>query len=662
MKNLQTEVLVIGGGATGTGILRDLAMQGIRSILIEKGGLTHGTTGRYHGLLHSGARYAVKDPPAAQECITENRILKRIMPECIEDTGGYFVITPFDDPDYGDKFLAGCKRAGIPVEEVPVGSMLRQEPYLNPRILRCFRVPDGSADSFLATDMNASSARQYGAQILSYNILEKFLIANNQIRGAVCRSLIDNEESTIEADFIINATGAWAGQIAKLAGLSVRVIPGKGSMLAINHRIVNTVINRCKPPSDGDILVPAHTVAVMGTTDVPVKDPDHFAIEPWEVHLMLEEGDKIIPGFSQMRILRAWAGVRPLYQEKGVSDTRDISRAFVLLDHETRDGLFGLITITCGKWTTYRKMAESAVDLVCLKLNIKRNCRTHLEPLPDPRTKRSFTSRPGSPYRSRLAEVEENRLQGSLICECELTTEDEITHSILENSAKSIDDIRRETRMGMGPCQGGFCTYRAAGLLHKLRPVSVDSTNLALRDFLDERWKGLLPILWGQQLRQERLDQLIYLSILNADHLGGSQSGPLSPDPYLAPRKNAAYQNTGGGESGLTMTRGNPDFPLPQQDPTQLPSSHLDVIVVGAGLSGLFSAYLLAQSGKRVRLITKGWGSLYFQTGCIDILGYEPFQPYQLIESPKKAIENSYSNKTGPPIQSIPHFRLGTCD
>ena len=63
------------------------------------------------------------------------------------------------------------------------------------------------------------------------------------------------------------------------------MVPGKGTMLALNHRVVNTIINRCKPPSDGDILVPAHTVAVMGTTDIQVADPDRYSIEPWEIRL-----------------------------------------------------------------------------------------------------------------------------------------------------------------------------------------------------------------------------------------------------------------------------------------------------------------------------------------------------------------------------------------
>lgn len=97
MRTLTTDVLVIGGGATGAGVLRDLALRGIRCALVEKGDLTHGTTGRYHGLLHSGARYVVKDPQSAEECARENEILRKIIPHCIEETGGLFVVIPADD-------------------------------------------------------------------------------------------------------------------------------------------------------------------------------------------------------------------------------------------------------------------------------------------------------------------------------------------------------------------------------------------------------------------------------------------------------------------------------------------------------------------------------------------------------------------------------------
>ncbi len=532
MRKIETEVLVIGGGATGTGVIRDLAMRGFRCILVEKRDLSHGTTGRYHGLLHSGGRYAVKDPKAATECIEENIILRKIMPHCIEDTGGFFVSTPWDDPEFGDRFLQGCQDTHVPCEEITITQMLREEPLLNPQISRCFRVPDGAADSFLATQCVAASAREHGAQILNYYEVKRLLRVKNRITGIVCHDLVKDEDVQISADIVINAAGAWVGKIAGMASIEVTIMPGKGVMVAANHRIVNTVVNRCKMPADGDIIVPVHTVSIIGTTDVRVPDPEHFAIEPWEVQLMLEEGDKLVPGFKDMRMLRAWGGVRPLYQETKVVDTRDVTRAYTLLDHETRDGVAGFITMTGGKWTTFRQMAEVTVNRVCEKLNTERPCRTHLESVPALFGSDNHTANGYHYLGARLHSVESEKAYGNLICECELVTLDDVKHSITEGEAKTIDDIRRDIRVGMGPCQGGFCTYRVAGVWHDMRRADVKEVNVALRDFLQERWKGLMPVLWGRQLKQERLDELIYLYNLNADHLPGERGSRLGPAMY----------------------------------------------------------------------------------------------------------------------------------
>lgn len=98
MKRLETDVVVIGGGSTGLGVVRDAAMRGYRAVLVERVDLGQGTTGRFHGLLHSGGRYVVSDPRSATECAEENAILRRIQASAVEDTGGFFVTLPGDDP------------------------------------------------------------------------------------------------------------------------------------------------------------------------------------------------------------------------------------------------------------------------------------------------------------------------------------------------------------------------------------------------------------------------------------------------------------------------------------------------------------------------------------------------------------------------------------
>lgn len=523
MQQIQTEALVIGGGATGLGVLRDLAMRGIRAILVEKGDLTHGTSGRYHGLLHSGGRYVVKDPQSATECAEENVILRRIMPQYLEDTKGFFVVTPWDDPDYGDVFLKGCRDTGVPVREISVGEALRREPALNPKITRVFEVQDGAADSFFSAYGVANSAKQHGAQVLNYHHVIDLLREGDRINGAVAENLRTGEHVRIEAAYTLNAAGAWAGKIAALGDVEVNVVPGKGTMIAMNHRMVNTVINRCKMPDDGDILVPIHTVAVIGTTDMHVPDPDVFDIQREEVIFLMEEGEKLVPGFTDYRALRAWAGVRPLYKDKITTSDRDISRAYKLLDHKERDGVDGFISIVGGKWTTYRLMAEDMVNMVAAKLGNTKPCRTHQEVIPDPEGNKLYW------LGHNLAHVEAHDSYGELICECELITRRQVIDTI-KNGAANIDDIRRETRLGMGPCQGGFCTYRAAALWDEVQqgepmtdktgqPLAPIVNGALLRHFLQERWKGLTSVMWGDQLRQARLDQLIYLDTLAIDLL-----------------------------------------------------------------------------------------------------------------------------------------------
>ncbi len=168
MRRIETRAIVIGGGATGAGTLRDLSLRGVPAVLIEKSDIASGTTGRNHGLLHSGTRYAVNDLESARECIRENKILKKIARHCIEDTGGLFVTLPEDDPSYHGKLIEHCKYAGIRCEEISVQEALRIEPNLNPGILAALRVPDGTIDPFRLTSANILDAQERGATVLTH--------------------------------------------------------------------------------------------------------------------------------------------------------------------------------------------------------------------------------------------------------------------------------------------------------------------------------------------------------------------------------------------------------------------------------------------------------------------------------------------------------------
>ncbi|WP_303929039.1 FAD-dependent oxidoreductase, partial [Desulfovibrio piger] len=165
----ETTVIIIGGGATGIGILRDLSMRGVPALLLEQGGLAHGTSSRFHGLLHSGARYAVSDSESARECIEENMILRRIGRQCVEETEGFFVRTKLDDPAFEPRWVEACARAGITAERIDVAEARRLEPSLAPNICSVYRVPDSCVDGFRLVGENALCARRYGGDILTYH-------------------------------------------------------------------------------------------------------------------------------------------------------------------------------------------------------------------------------------------------------------------------------------------------------------------------------------------------------------------------------------------------------------------------------------------------------------------------------------------------------------
>jgi glycerol-3-phosphate dehydrogenase len=536
----QTDVVVIGGGCTGTGIARDLVLRGMRVILVEQADLAHGATGHFHGLLHSGGRYVVSDPISARECIAENRILRHIAPACIEETGGYFVVTGSDDPAYEERFLAGCQTAGIAVEEVSPSEAQRQEPYLTSRLHRVFVVPDGAIDGFDLVRANARAVTEGGGEVWTHRKVTAILTESGRVCGVCVRDVFSDEENEIRCEYVVNAGGAWAGQIAGLAGIHLDMILSKGSMIIINHRWTNRVLNRCHYPSDGDILVPAKQVCILGTTAITVSDPDRICVEPHEVAELLDAGNILIESLSSARLSRAYAGIRPLYQERKIAhadSTRDVSRGYFVIDHESRDGVANLISVVGGKLTTYRRMAEEAVDLICQKAGLVCSCRTAEVPLPgsegwaDARkvaeeyglpvyTAQRLVQRHGPNVHSVLAEVKATPQYKSHICICEPVIEAEIRYCVRQQWVRTLNDLRKRTRLGTGPCQGTGCTLKAAVILADALGQDLNYARRQVDEFLQERWMGRRPVLGGVQLAQEELLRAYYQC------LGGFGSAP----------------------------------------------------------------------------------------------------------------------------------------
>lgn len=520
MDNREFDVIIIGGGITGAGTARDCAMRGLKVLLVERMDIATGATGRNHGLLHSGARYAVTDRESAGECIKENMILRKIARHCIEETDGFFITLPEDDLEYQATFIQACKDAGIRAEAIDPEEARRIEPSVNPSITGAVRVPDGSVDPFRLCSANILDAKLHGAKVIVYSEVTRIIIEGRTVKGIEARDSKTGQKSEYYAPITVNAGGIWGHGIAQMAGVSIGMYPSKGSLLIFDHRVNTVVLNRCRKPANADILVPGDTVSVLGTTStkIPFEECDNVRVTPDEVDLLLSEGEKLAPSLAQTRILRAYAGVRPLVASDDDPTGRSISRGIVLLDHGTRDGLEGLVSITGGKLMTYRLMGEWTADLVCKKLGHAGVCHTADTPLPgsEPCDKEEIKSRKlfvkaEAGRHGRLASriPHGSKVQDSLVCECENVTVGEIEYAVENLDVHNLTDLRRRTRFGMGVCQGELCGCRAAGLLDKAHKCS-DETMSDLKGFIEERWKGIYPVNWGAAIRENEYTQWVY--------------------------------------------------------------------------------------------------------------------------------------------------------
>lgn len=554
-------ILIIGGGATGTGLARDLALRGMEAILVEREDLASGTTGKNHGILHSGARYVVADPPSATECAQENPIISRIARHIVEDFGGYYILTEEDDPLYRDEFVSACRRTGVRITEVAPQKLLEKEPYLTPRIKRSYRIQDKAIDMFRLCVLNAYDASFRGANVRTYTEVEGFRISDGLIQAVKVRDTLSGEQYEIKADVVVNAAGPWAGIVANMAGEELPLRPSKGTLVVTERRIFNSsAIGHLRYPSDGDLILSHNAVSILGTTSIDVDDPDLARPAKEETFKIIREGCLLAPSLRETRFLRSFASARPLLpagEERG----RQVSRTFAVVEHKSPANL---VTVAGGKASTYRLMAQAAADLICKRLGIDADCTTHRRYLPGAehllpwrklsgeglkgqhRSKALYWKRfngghskvnnylhtgvdPGNilspaspedtiekkyPYLSEQVARRTIQRWGSLaeeilsspgrdqiVCSCEFVTRAEVEFAIDRLWARNIEDIRRRTRLGMGLCQGTECVDKLLPVLLE-RGWDIKDIHVQARDFLDRRWRGCTYVAWGDQLRQ----------------------------------------------------------------------------------------------------------------------------------------------------------------
>ena len=377
-KKSMPKIIVIGGGATGCGVARDLLLRGYQTILVESGSLGSGTSSRSHGMLQSGARYAVTETSFAAECYRERNIISKIFPKAVDLIGGLFINLSNDPEDYPEQFLKCCEIAKIPTNEISISEVLKSEKELTKNISRAFRVPDALIYPSRLFDLLTKEIETYGGEILTNHQVVSIKQTNNMISSVVV--FHNGAKTNIECDGIINAAGPWSGKVAKLIDQNVDLQLTRGCGIFFTGKLVSQAINRCRVPNNNDIMCPSGDESLWGTTSEVVLDPDSPKTRQDEIKELLQGAEEIFPNIRNYKSFRTWSGVRPLIKPKNINKNSPLPRSHLVIDHE-ETGIKNFLSVCGGALTTHRLMAEDVVNKLGNKFDINIRCSSHTTPL-----------------------------------------------------------------------------------------------------------------------------------------------------------------------------------------------------------------------------------------------------------------------------------------
>jgi glycerol-3-phosphate dehydrogenase len=377
-ENKTWDVLIIGGGATGLGAAVDAASRGLSTILIEAEDFAKGTSSRSTKLVHGGVRYLEQgNLKLVREALKERGFLLKNASSVTHKLG--FIIPSFSFFQklyYGTglklyDFLSAKLSLGRP-RFISNKTIEKVSPAIDRKKLRGGIVYyDGQFDDArLAIDL-AKTAAQYGAVLINYceaqSLLKKKIKPTDKqekVCGSVAHDYINNQTFEIKSKTVINATGVFVDDILQMDNEDAEdiVTPSQGIHLVVDKKFFPGDHALMIPKTDDKrvlFAVPWHNMVVLGTTDTEI---DYITDEPVplkeEIQFVLDHANRYLKTDIKVNDVRSmFAGLRPLVKTKGVTNTSMLSR-----DHIIIVSTSNLITITGGKWTTYRKMAEDAVN------------------------------------------------------------------------------------------------------------------------------------------------------------------------------------------------------------------------------------------------------------------------------------------------------------
>jgi len=433
-----------------------------------------------------------------------------------------------------EEYAKRVERRGVPPFLILAPEVaLELEPMLIPDVVASGYIEEFFIDPFRLSVLQAIDAKKHGADVQTYSEVIELTVEENGDIDASYHNRLTGKIETVKGRVVINAAGPWAHTIAKLAGADLDLRLTKGSHIILDRRVVNVGITTRAVDRRWVYMYPHENTTLIGTTDLPTwENPDELVATHDEIEYLLKSFEWIVPSVREARIIRTMVGVRPMIPTWKVPED-EVSRGFDVIDHKPQ-GVSGLISFTGGKLVVCRRMAQDAVDLACKKLGKDIECRTHIEPLPGMEGDVDIISlsedynisqhalermriRRGTDMLEILNLTREHPEWRTSVCTCEPVIEAEIRYVIRSEFPHSLNDLRRRLRLGTGPCQGTFCTFKAAAILAEELELNGEDYQLEIMDFLSERWKGKRPPMRGEQLAQEELAQGIYACVGNLD-------------------------------------------------------------------------------------------------------------------------------------------------
>lgn len=358
---MRSEIVVIGGGATGTCIARDISRRGFKTILIERGKISGGTTNSSHHNLVGGMRYVVKDPEVAAECAAENLIIEKIAPGLVGKTRNYFL--GFES-DYTQEALKKAGELGVYYREVDPSEAKREIRELNPEINVVYETNDRNLDVRKFCGANCKLTEDRGGSILEDTIIRRITRTNGEF------SIEIENGDMISTPCIVNATGPWVNSIANYVGVKLPLVYNMGTII-VQKSLSLRGLQYFHKPSNADAYIVHGEHAWIGTTSTTIDSPENARPEAGAEEFIKKNFSIIIPKVQEMETAYMFSGVRPLFTSNNTDDARDISRDFKII--ESPQGFYHIVG---GKLTTSRLMAEKICDLIAKEFGSNAICRT----------------------------------------------------------------------------------------------------------------------------------------------------------------------------------------------------------------------------------------------------------------------------------------------